>query len=321
MQDFLARWVPENVEADLPRALAAVDHLLRMGDIAHLEALATFDLDAAAPAATTRVEWTAAGLEVVAEATWVDAAGEPLRFRRDGDRLIRVLPESLAGVIPVSLLDVTDSVEEAGGGLNLRSRGDRVSWRLPTITEVHLDDLGDGLVAVRTTATATIDPATAVFGGPLDDGTWEVGARFAFMGVEVHAGVADSGKQRSAVIGGRAVTVYVTGRGGLALDVGARSKPVITPARVDAARATVEKVGTEKFIRVPLVRITQFGSASIELVVDGVRSPSTLESSSVLVPVPREAGNHPWSIVLDGIESKPLPPIVVGRFGKIRLKA
>jgi len=310
--DFLARWVPENSSDELGPALKAVAHLLEIGDLDRLEQLAHVDDGVAATAAATLVEWTADGLHVVAEATWADATGEPLLFRRgSGGTLRRELP----GIdLPDSVLDVTEAIDEAWAGLNVRVRGDRVSWRLPTTTTVTLDDRGAGLVSVRVGVESTIDPGTAVFGRPLDAGTWEVGARFGFMGIEVHAGVTREGSALPAIHDGRASVAYATGRGGLAVDVGSHAKQLVTPGRLAVASARVDRGS----LRIPLTRIALFGAFEGEVLVtiDGFARDARIDGDTLVVPLPAKRGVYPWTVTIDGLESKPLPPITVGRFGK-----
>lgn len=317
MKGFLERWVPENADADLEAAHAATSWLMHHSDLEHLRALAVVDKSRTAVATSTSVEWTTSGLRVRAQATWCDSDGEPILFRRQGERLIRELPAELAAVFPVDVLDVRDAVAGAWAGLSLRSRGDRVSWRLPTEFDVHLDDRGPELVSVRLTAEAVIDPSHAAVGGALADGVWEVGARFGFMGVETHAGVRYAEAQLPAIWQGRVVVGYATGRGVLAFDLGGASRQLVTPSRLDLASVTSS--GGE--LQVRLAGVTVVGERlPLTVAVDSTTVDARINPDGVLVvPIPAARGRHEWNTVIAGVASKPLPPMIVGRWGRVKL--
>ncbi|CAN5355436.1 glycosyltransferase [soil metagenome] len=324
MREFVARWVPDDADDDLDLANAATAWLMRHSDLEHLQALGEVDRSHTARATTTSTDWTSDGLVVRAQATWCGADGEPLVFRREGDSLLRVLPDHLASVLPVEIVDGAHAVADAWGGLSVRSRVDRTSWRVPTESEVHLDARGDGLVSIRVTVAATIDPSTLVFGRPLEDGIWEVGARFGFMGFEVHAGLLFADGSMPAIHAGRPVVVYPTGRGILAFDAGGMQKALITPGRIDTDGVRVGRSGSGRVLRVPLKRVALSGvPAAVTITVDGTPVPARIEpvgqSSEIVIPLPSSRGTHSWTITVGGATSKPLPSIRVGALGRVRL--
>jgi hypothetical protein len=164
---------------------------------------------------------------------------------------------------------------------------------------------------------AVIDPASLVFGRPLDDGIWDVGARFGFMGTESHSAVDSGDGTRPVVLHGRPVVAYATAKGALALDVGATQKQLVTPGRLDTASA--RRSGTE--LRVALRGIPVLGAGMpLGVVLDSRSTEARIEpSGDLVVPLPADRGSHAWRIVVGRLESKPLPPISVGRFGRVRL--
>ncbi|HEU0163611.1 MAG TPA: glycosyltransferase family 2 protein, partial [Thermomicrobiales bacterium] len=257
MRAFLDRWVPENADDDLEAANAATAWLMRHSDLDHLRALAVFDGSRTARATTTTGAWTPQGFAITAQATWCGVDGEPLLFRRVGERLIRVLPAPLASVLPVDVIDVSDAIAGAWGGFSVRSRRDRTSWRIESEFESSFDERGDGAISLRVTLRAVIDPSTLVFGRALEDGIWDLGARFGFMGAEAHAAVDYSDGTKPAIRHGYPVIAYSTNRGALAFDIGGTAKQLVTPGRLDPT--SVRRSGSELQINLRGLQMTGSG--------------------------------------------------------------
>jgi hypothetical protein len=301
---------------------------MRAADLDALIELAHIDAGTSATADTVELKWTSEGLHVIAGATWVDAEELPLMFQRRDGRLYRVLGGRLQQSLPEDILDVTDAVDAAWGWLTIRSRATRVSWRIPTTSTVHLDEV-DGRVSVRIVVEGVLSPEEAVFGQPLDDGLWDVGARFSMMGNQSHSGVRYGGGVRASVRDDRSAVAHKNGRGILAVDLGATSKSALAAPRLDIGSASSPRVAgiRGRSIRVPLkaVAVTD-GSIAVAVRFDGsepvaatVRA--TPAGTELVVDAPSASGTHTWSVAIGTEDPVALAPFTIDVFGRVRFRA
>jgi len=301
----LAR-IPTTMDAQLPQHLAARVHLARAGRWDLLGELVRVDSGLVGRAETTDVHWDDKGRLVVSSSTrWSTKAGH-LALRRDGDRVVRDLPEHLAAALPPELLDVTDELSAARTTLVIRSREDAVAWEVPTDREVDVIDV-DGHVDVRVHATARVDARTAALGHPLEGKVWDFRSRTWLFGVLSHQHLRTSTPPRVATVDGEARVAYKNDSRALTLDLGQTKRTVLGSAKVVPARATTEhrRRGADSY-RLPLRGVTVVGSTRIE---GGV----------TLQPVERQEA----TIVADGHEARiegtldaaPGEYRVIGNFG------
>jgi glycosyltransferase involved in cell wall biosynthesis len=261
-REFADRRVPvatDQRQSAVNRARAA---LLRAGRWSLLRSLAELDREVRAVARVTNVEWTA-GHELVldVEATWCRGdAGEPLLLRRVGDRLLRVLPDELAGALPDGALDVTDDVARLEAGLTVTSRTDGVGWAVPLSVEAVLRPAADGadgtsgLVTVGFRAHAVLDPGSAAMGRRLAPGSWVLSLRAGLLGHVWHQPLRHPGAPVLGASGGEPAVVGPREPGGrMELHLGLAGCPVMALTRPRARQAAVTRHGLRgRVLRVPV---------------------------------------------------------------------
>jgi glycosyltransferase involved in cell wall biosynthesis len=216
---------PVGLDARLPATDRPRAHLLRRGDRDALVRLSRFDgAGASLQAVLASSTWTEGRLDLAVTIRLVDEAGEPLLFRREGDRVLRVLPADLADVIPAELLDVTDEVPAGIAELTVRGRSSGVEWLLPGTGTVGLVEV-DGGWAVEATVHGWLDPAQAAYGAALPDDVWGVIARLAVLGHARSKTVnAPDFVATPARTGGRVALAYSTAANNLAVDMSDQKK-------------------------------------------------------------------------------------------------
>ena len=327
MLEFLQRWVPAEVENDLEQAWKAVSYLAHAGDLPRLIELAQRDQGVRALGRDTEVDWVDGALCITYGATWIDGNGDPILFRRVGDRIYRVLGADLESALPEAILDVTDAIAAGTGRLSLRSRADRIGWRVPSTSTVHLDDEGDGLVSVRIVVTGTIDPESVVFGKPLGDGVWDIGVRFELMGLLVHNAVKYTRRGVGSVSSTRSALAYSTSNDALALDVGNTLKSLSTGPRLAYKDAQAPRASGlfRRELSIPMKNVEGASSADlpVEVEFDGsIRVPGRLVASGrsvrLVVPMRLRAGVHTWRVVMNGVASPALRDLKVDSVGRVR---
>ena len=253
--EFARTSMPVELDARLSKPHQARSVLLRAERLDLVRSLAEADRDIVCIPTATAVTWDGGRLVVEVEGTWTQDE-QPVTFRRDGDRLLRVLPHDVAEALPAALLDVADQLPKAALGAAVTHLDTRVGWALPVefeTVEEPRPDLGAGLVSVGVRGRITIDPTTAAFGKELEDGTWTVSVRSGFAGVQCHRAVRYAGRPAVGNSAGRPAAALAAGEGPLVLDLGvARSALAVTTPDYDAA--VVRRRGTR--LQVPLRRIT-----------------------------------------------------------------
>jgi glycosyltransferase involved in cell wall biosynthesis len=176
MHELAVERFPEGVDATLPFNLQARSRLLRLGDYAALEALADFETALRAEARALAVREVEGGAELALEAELA-----PLRFSRDGDRVLW----------GDERLDATAALDRSTVQVLLKRRDTQEEYRVPAEVEVRLVDGPDGVRAALS-ATARVIAAKAAAGRPLPEALWEVHA------VVIVAGFRAAGRVRRA---------------------------------------------------------------------------------------------------------------------------
>ena len=254
---------------------------LRAGDLDALVALAQFEQGPSVRARTLGFDWHGGVLGVRAMGTLVDRSGQPMVFERDGDRLIRRLPASVARYAPDGLLDITDAAAEAAGELKVRHRSSQVEWYIPGASSARLEEQHGG-PAVVVECTASIDPSTAALGAPLESGVWDVVFWMRALGYGGSPRVR-SGPIRAApaLVDGVVVIAYRTKDAQLALDVGGTLRTVVGSAHPEAADADIRSGPDGTRLTLALPRVHVRGAASLA---GSLSLQSTIPDSAVELP-------------------------------------
>jgi glycosyltransferase involved in cell wall biosynthesis len=240
----------------------------------------------------TSLTWQNGSLDIGFDAE-LQIDGEPMTFRRDGDRDVLALPlsdEALAALADQGVkLDAP--LDKSDVDLVVRHREDARQFYLPVKSEPHQEPAGGGAFRQRISARSVLDPQTAAAGAPLAKGIWDLHLRIkscgwsketrlgAVRGEDVEAG-------RTAALTGdpaRLVLPYWTdGPGNLSLDVDQHTNKLEgeAVARMDPAKATVDGAT----VRLPL---------PLHLAVDG-GEPLQLRFER------KNVGKYPADAVADG---------------------
>jgi Glycosyl transferase family 2/Glycosyl transferase TarS linker domain len=174
MDEFL----PKELDSRLPPLLRIRAALLRSGRLDLLaEQARTDQLDARSR--VDEIGWQDGRLRIQVTTRWQTVDGSPLRLHERNGRLYRRLPDSVAGVVGVDALDLTDAVASATVDLTARCRDDSVTWTVsrhrgaaPERSSVAGDDLD--VVTPVASACLWVDPETAAMGGRLGAGVWDL---------------------------------------------------------------------------------------------------------------------------------------------------
>jgi glycosyltransferase involved in cell wall biosynthesis len=228
----LERFNTPSVWEPLPASTRVVSALLRQGRFEDLVRLAEFSSTVALDCEVVRWEWEAGRLRFEALVAARTLAGEPALTASEGD----VVYAAWLARVPE---DVRAARLEPTAFLELRLRGRDKSHRVPLET-ARVVESG----TVRTRVTGIVDPAPTG-GAPLVEGVWDIFMRLRDT---------DAGRDLARRVGGEHGTVsaplpppglvgpqdlpvvpYVTEKDNLSLDVGARTRDVISA--MDAGRA------------------------------------------------------------------------------------
>jgi glycosyltransferase involved in cell wall biosynthesis len=265
-EGFVARYVPDRVDALLDPVTRARSALLRARRPDLVRVLAEHDRGVRAQPVATEVSISGGALSVSVEATWTGRTGEPMALRREARRLYRVVPDPVAAVMPVEILDVTDAEEQATVDLTITGRDSKLGWPVVCDGRVQVLEEEDGLV-VRATARGVIDPSTAAFGHRLSDELWEVACRCTFAGFASHPLVQYDGPPLAALADGRLVVAFASSSGRLLLDVGGRRRSVLSVTRPDLQRVTLRRARDGHQLVVPLIDLQAVGSTHLPVTV------------------------------------------------------
>ena len=164
------------VEALLPFNLRLRSHLLREGTFAAVEALAELEAGLRARVAVDAVDADAAGVVRLRLRADMATRSGPLRFRREGERVLWVPPPELAAELPADALDVTGDLARSTLALVLRHGERGHEYAVPAGGAARLAPVPgdpDAWSAVFA-GEAVVDPARAAGGSPLAGGEWEI---------------------------------------------------------------------------------------------------------------------------------------------------
>lgn len=272
---FMDQYAPPSLDDGLNPVLAARAQLVRCGDVDGLVALARADRGVKPIPVATRAEWDDDGaLHVAVEVRWQDHSGKPLALRRDGDRLLRVLPDD---VPPLSdhLLDVTDGVSAATAHLTITDR-DKTGW--PTVCsppQTAVEELGRDRVTPVTRFEAVINRAGSELGRPLQSGVWDIACRAGLNGYGGHRPVQFDQTGQIRGEGATVSTAHANTGGHLAMRLGANAPAVFWVGELQRSRASM--AGRRH-------------TATVHIPVDGARFTGSAELPMTAVFVPRGAG-------------------------------
>lgn len=265
--------VAELVDPAIDRLLssdeAARAQLLRSGEFTLLEQLCGLTPGLSGTATATTVDWVDGRLELTGQVRWADVDGRPLpldEVEGDGDGggdVVRLLPPELTASLSPSLLRVGDELEQAVVRVGLTDRHTRLTWWVPTTTELRLNRI-DGQILVSHQIRAVIDPARCGGGSALDSGVWEVSVLTSALGRTYQRRLRSTRPVASAVTGGRAAIAYATKGGMLALDLGERVRSLAGSGSFATAETVLELTGEKCRFAIPLDRIITTGPVDLD---------------------------------------------------------
>lgn len=242
---------------------AARAHLLRTGRFELLEQLCGLSPGLAGIATASEVGWTDDRLELTALVRWADVDGEPLPLDDDGDDVVRVLPAELTAALPPELLRVGDELERAIVRIGLTHRDTRLTWWVPTTTELRLNRI-DGRILVSHRIRAAIDPHRCGGGVRLEAGAWDVSALASTLGRTYQRKLRSTRPAASAITSGRSAIAYSTQGGMLALDLDQRVRSLAGSGSFAVAETVLDTTADTCRFAVPLDRIATFGEVSLD---------------------------------------------------------
>ncbi|MGZ4615096.1 MAG: glycosyltransferase family 2 protein [Actinomycetes bacterium] len=269
--------------------------------------------------------WEGGALRLTIEAVLRYSDGQPVRFRREGDRTFWVCPVDL-GPTAAGELDVTSELAAAKASLVLRDHDTGVQYAVAGDASVALQDQPTGAV-LTTKLDVSVDPRTAALGQPLPAGRWQVRLSAGGAGLDaVDALPVASSPAEPALVDGVPVGAYRAKSGNLALAVAVPQVGLIESAQVrpDDVHISHGPSGSRLHIDLPRVHVAgdgvRTGTLSLgglplpaRLVADGATSTARLESWFSALP-----GNHRLVVNLDG-ESTTLHVVLqVAQDGTVR---
>ncbi|WP_396656706.1 glycosyltransferase family 2 protein [Microbacterium sp.] len=252
---------------ELSRSAALRARLLHAGERELLEELGRHDPRVPGRVQVTDARWTDGRLELAGVAEWEGAGGVRHRLRRDGARVVTVLPAPYDECWPPSMRDVTAQIAGAVAEFGVRSQETRVTWMLPGTSRVEVSGDGD---AVRFSApvSAVLDPDGAVFGRPLERGVWEVNGRCTLDGAiqqeRVHAAMAAT----ATLVAGELRIAYVDPAGLLTLVLGGDGDGAALRHLLPVGTSAVDADGAARRARVPVRGVTVVGAGSARTIVE-----------------------------------------------------
>lgn len=289
VRQLVADRFPERLDAELNPVLRIRARYVRAGDLEGLLRFAESERHVSAPVQSVVHRWED-GVLIVTATSRLESEGQPLRFRRDGDRVLRVPLVDLGTTVPDTDLDVTSSLPSMSTEMTMRQRASGAEWFLPATGRVELADDEDGSAYLVGTVTARIDPATAVFGTPLTPGVWDLHMRTVAVGYDSRPRLPAAADVRPALVDGLLVVPYPTRNGKYSLDVGQRVRTVVGSGQptADDVRLTGHRTlgfrhgGRALRLQIDLPRVASRGERAVDgLVWMGELShPATLEPGS-----------------------------------------
>ena len=271
--DLLALF-PPHLDAKLNPGDRPRSVLLRQGARDALLELSELDRKVSMDVTESSAEWSEGQVVVRLRTRLNRADGSPFGVRREGERLLRDVPASLAALTEPGDWDLTDTVARAFGEVIVRGRDGSVDWNLPTTSEVRVVESDQGL-AIEAEMEARLDPATAAFGNPLTDEVWDVFFRVAGLGFGGTRRVrAPEGLSAGAVVHGRSAVLFSTKGGFVALDL------TLDPGRLLAASGArpsdLRAVGGGTEVSLPALHVVGEAELAATLHAEGTSRPGRL---------------------------------------------
>jgi glycosyltransferase involved in cell wall biosynthesis len=272
LQEDFALW---EHDGELGRSAAIRARLLREDRRALLEELPSHDPVLPGRVQVDSARWVDGRLELAGAARWASADGRTHALRTDGGAIMKDLPAVYRDVLPSELLDVTSEVREAVAEFGIRSVDSRVTWMLPSTSEVSVREKG-GSVSFSASVTGVFDPDTAVFGRPVERGAWEVNARSA-LGQSTQQDPVKGAIRSAAVLYGDEIRLVMTdAEGALTVVVGDTAGLALQVSSPDAGGVTVDEGADGLRVSIPLpgIEAQRAGTAatSVMVAVDGQAS-------------------------------------------------
>jgi glycosyltransferase involved in cell wall biosynthesis len=264
VREILDRFLPVEWDADLGVLDRAKSFLLRAGRIDLLRQLHLAQSAVAGQATADTIEWRGDRLHLTATVRWRTVDGDPLLLQRDGDRLLRRLPRAVQRELPEALLDLAGEVHGATALVTVQNRGGREAWAQATTVVPAIEEVGRGLVTPTLRIETVIDPATAGYGRPLAETTWDVHVRVTLSDVVNHRALKTTTAALPAVVHGRPVAVYANTRDALSLDLASRLRSVVKDGRPPLADVTGTVAGL--VVPLPAVHVGTGGAVPAQLV-------------------------------------------------------
>ncbi|MBC9724429.1 glycosyltransferase [Streptomyces sp. TRM68367] len=217
------------VVARLGLTQRVVAGLVFAGRFDDIRALARWEAGIRPTGVLTSLNWSSGTLEIGFDAE-LQTDGEPMTFRRDGERDQLALPlsDEALNALADQGIKLDAPLGKSDVDLVVRHREDATQYYLPVKSERHLLPAGDGTFRQQITARSELDPQTAAAGAPLTKGIWDLHLRIkscgwsketrlgSVRGEDVEAGrlAAFTGEPRRLVL-----PYWTDGPGNLSLDV------------------------------------------------------------------------------------------------------
>ena len=334
VEDIIGNLIPPQLDAELSPTELGKAVLVRAGRWDLLEKLVAVDTGLVGRSTATSVRWVDGTLRLNAESRWTGAGGARLAIRYDGDRIVRDLPSEVAAALPEEAIDMTAALADAHTSIGIRARDTGVVWMLPGQCEPGVEIAAGPELVV--TAAATLDPATAIFGRPLDETSWDFTARNVFLGGINQRGLRTSLRVRSALQNDHVYIAYRSRAGTLSLDVDERNRSLVGSAPLDpdkaissrkeiagALRLLLQRVRTSAF-ELPFTRLATADDSEIEgSVTVGNASPQPArivarkDGAWLESTVQQRAGTYPMTLNFHGREMDSRLHVTVGTRGKL----
>lgn len=275
VSEIVARHIPAELDAYLTPTQLGRAALVRAGRWDLLQKLVAVDAELVGIAKATSVRWVRGKLKITTESRWATLGGRPLAIRYDGDRIVRDLPPDVAEVLPAGAIEMTTALNAARASVGIRSRDTAVTWMLPGRCEQRIDNVG-GRPELVVTATAVLNPRTAIFGRPLDETSWDITSRNEFLGAINQRGLRTAIPTRTALRDGHIYIAYRNKSGMLSLDVDQRYRSLTgsarmatelvrsQPARATGWRQLLRRQPREIRFKVPFAGVASFDKSVVE---------------------------------------------------------
>jgi glycosyltransferase involved in cell wall biosynthesis len=235
----LLPYLPPTVDALLTPADRVRMALLRAGDYGGVTALNRADAAVRLQPRETTVAWVDGKLRIALSGVLSKRDGSPVRFARDGEAVVRVLPAKVDGADSV---DVRAAVAAATGEVRLRGRTTRVDVVLPTTSTVTLTagDSADEL-ALEFTIESWLDPRVVADGQSMGTDVWDVTYRINGIGWAGATPIPAAGLDApTALIAGVRMVLYSTKDKNLAIDSGDKIRTFVGSSVPRLVNNTIE---------------------------------------------------------------------------------